>query len=216
MAELYQIYYKEEQKKAMFPFAIPYYNDQLTMFFENSVIADLVTASKSDKIAICSHKLREKMRNRVGARAPLTEEVLNSEYEVLSFTRNTKYHSMIARASVWHEEFLPAITLLWKSLGFKMPEEVKQPIYQNHFSAKIDIYQEYVFDFLIPAMKVILNDPVLKFLMLRDSNYHNLTTGDISAVNEKLNLPHYPLCPFVLERCPALWFHMKKIKISYL
>jgi hypothetical protein len=216
MAELYQIYYKEEQKPTLFPFAIPYFNDQLSIFFENDVIVKLVTECNSAKISVCSHKLREKLHYRVGARAPLTEEALNSDYEVLSFTRNTKYHNMMARASVWHNEFLPTITKLWAKLGYKMPSEVKSPIYQNHYSAKIDIYQEYVFDFLIPAMKLVHDDTEMHNLMLKDSGYHSLTTGDISAVSEKTGLSYYPLCPFVLERCPALWFHMKKIKVSYL
>jgi len=40
--DFHQIYWHEDQKKEMFPFAKPYLNETLTPFFENKVIHDVV------------------------------------------------------------------------------------------------------------------------------------------------------------------------------
>ena len=104
MTELHQIYYKEEQKSKLYPFAIPYFNDDLTIFFENVPIRDIVRASNADKIAVCSWKLSQKVR----IIHPVTEARLNSDYEVLAFTRNSRRHTMIAMAKQWHRVFRPA------------------------------------------------------------------------------------------------------------
>lgn len=214
---LHQIYYKPEQLPRLYPFAKPYLNESLTIFFENKPIQEVVNQATSKNIAVCSWKLAEKMRFRVGLRQPLTENVLNDDYEVISFTKNSSRHQMLAMAKAWHPEFIPAIDLLWQKLGFKRPGEAKNPIYQNHFSARIDIYQDYVKNFLSPAMELIENDPELNKIMLQPSGYGKLSRiSDLKSVKTKLGMDDYPLCPFILERCPSLWFQMKGIKISYL
>lgn len=216
-AVLYQIYYKEEQKSSIFPFAVPYFNDSLTIFFENTVIADLVMQNEADKVAVCSYKLEYKMRFRVGSKEPLTPEALNRDYSVLSFSKQSSKHKMMARAHEWHPEFTKAIKLLWEKLGYRMPGEVKHPIYQNHYAATKEIYRSYVLEFLIPAMTLIKEHEELNKLMLSDSQYNRRNKKvDMKSVMEKLGMTYFPLCPFVLERCPSLWFQMKNISVTYL
>jgi hypothetical protein len=213
MSELYQIFYKEEQKSKLYPFAKPYFNESLSIFFENAPISKLVTSSSAEKIAVCSWKLSQKIRNI----HPVTEKALNSDYQVLSFTRNSKKHVMIAMAAQWHKGFLPAIDLLWTKLGYKRPGEARNPIYQNHFSATIEIYKDYVNSFLNPAMEIINTDEELNALMLQPSGYGKLTKqSEAPRVKQFLGMTDYPLCPFVLERCPSLWMQMKGYKITYL
>ena len=217
MTELYQIYYEESQLQKVFNFSIPYYNQGLTIFFENDPIAKLVLSTKADKVGVTSWKLQEKMRARVGLRQPLTVEALNSDYQVLSFTRNSQRHTMLAMANAWHPGFIPTIKLLWEKLGYKMPGEAKNPIYQNHYAAKTEIYQDYVKNFLQPAMELTLKDEELNKMMLQESNYGKLQKGcDLKSVKEKLGLNFYPLAPFILERCPSLFFTMKNIPVTYL
>ena len=121
MVEFHQIYYKEEQKQKLYPFAKPYFNEDLTIYFENVPIVKLVTESKADKIGVFSWKLSEKIRNRVGMRTPLTLEALNFDYDVLSLTRNSSRHTMLAMGNQWHPSFSKTITLLWEKLGYKIP-----------------------------------------------------------------------------------------------
>lgn len=220
--ELYQIYYKDEQRQHLFPFSKPYFNEGLTIFFESEVISRLVKASEAEKVGVCSWKLNQKLKNRVAGptrRQPLTQEALNNGYDVLSFTRNTPAHRMISRATVWHPKFLPAIDLLWQKLGIKRPHDTRSPIYQNHYVARTDIYKDYVVNFLDPAMELIKTDQQLNEIMMSPANYESLVNPPVEIIErlkQFLGIDYYPMCPFVLERCPALYFEMKKIKVSYL
>lgn len=215
-SELVQIFYEEEQKAHCFPFARLHFNNQLTVFFENSVIKDLVLASESEKIAVCSWKLKEKLRWYIGKHRELTQEVLESEYDVLSFTRNSPSHQMLASANRYHKGFKEGMQLLCDHIGLKVPGEVKQPIYQNHFSAKRGIYLDYVKNFLSPAMEFMSTD--MKELALSDSNYSQLSRSKITPeyLMGKIGLPFYPLAPFILERLFSVYVQNKKIKVTWL
>lgn len=217
MTAMHQIYYDEKQLSKLYTFAFPYYNPTLTIFFENTIIKDLVSKAQCEKIAVTSWKLQDKLRMRVGIRGSLTQEALNSDYDVLSFTRNSKKHQMLAMANAWHKGFIPTIRLLWEKLGYKMPEEAKQPVYQNHWAGKTAIYKKYVDEFLAPAMELTEKDEEIHNLMVQPSGYEHLNRqADIKSVKAKLNLNSYPLAPFILERCPSLFFDMHKIRVTYL
>jgi hypothetical protein len=214
---LHQIYYKEEQRAKIYPFASPYFNKSLTIFFENRPIWDVVSSAKTKNVGVCSWKLADKMKIRVGLRNVLTEDAINGDFEVLSLTKNSTRHQMLAMANAWHKGFIPALDLLWQKLGYKRPGEAKNPIYQNHFIARTDIYKDYVNNFLRPAMDLILNDFELNQMMIQPSGYGRLSrSSDVTSVKAQLGMDDYPLCPFILERCACLWFQMKGIKISYL
>lgn len=109
------------------------------------------------------------------------------------------------------------MALLWSKLGFKLCGEVKNPIYQNAYLGKAEIYKKYVNEFLIPAMNLINSDQQLNELMLLPSGYGKLNRDcDMRSVKEKLDLSDYPLCPFVLERCPSVWYQLNNVQITYL
>lgn len=207
----------------MWPFAIPYFNHDLTIFFENEVISKLVSReTEYDKIAICSWKLKDKLRWNLGKpRLPedITEEVLNRDYDILPFTRNTDWHKMLEAASIWHPGFRPTMTKIVEGIGKKMPGEVKIPIYQNAFSAKREIYQDYVKNYLNPAMELAKNDPEIYKLATQDSHYTKLTRdGGASAeyLQQKIGFPYYPLITFILERLFSVYVHNQKINVTFL
>jgi hypothetical protein len=209
---LYQIYYREDQLSKLYPFAVPYFNNSLTIFFENDPISKLVMSHTGEKIAVCSWKLSKKVR----IIHPVTQDVIDSDYQVLSFTRNSHRHQMMAMANAWHPGFIATIDKLWQKIGLKRPPEAKNPIYQNHFSAKTEIYRDYVSNFLIPAMEVTSTDEELNKLMTQPSGYGRLSrSADMKSVKAKLGMDDYPLAPFILERCPSLYFATKGYKISY-
>lgn len=217
MIDFYQVYYDQKQKSKLYPFAKPYYNEDLTIYFENVPIVKLVTESKADKIGVFSWKLSDKVQNRVGMRGPVTLEAINGDYEVLSLTRNSSRHCMMAAANAWHADFIPTITLLWEKLGYKMPREAKNPIYQNHYMANMEIYLDYVNNFLIPAMELTDTNEEVRNKMIQPSGYGRLSRdSNLKRVKLLLGMDDFPLAPFILERCPALFFQMKGYKISYL
>lgn len=219
MSELYQIYYADGQWEKLYSFSIPYKNEGLTIFFENEPISKLVMQTKADKIGVTSWKLREKMRTNVCRPRELTEEVINTDYDVLSFTCNTKYHKMLAAAEVWHKGFRPALEKVCEAIGQKCPGEVRSPIYQNAFMARTVIYQDYVKNWLNPAMEAMTNDPVLNTMVTVDSGYTQLAKKD-AADSERLmqliGMPFYPLAPFILERLFSIYVHNKRINVTWL
>lgn len=215
-AILTQIYYHDDQKKHCYPFADLYFNEGLTIFFENQVIKDVVLATEADKIAVCSWKLKQKMKYYIGQPREITPELLESSYDVMSFTRNTKTHNMLAAANIWHKGFLTAFDKMLAAIGVTRPKEVKISIYQNHFSAKTDIYQDYVKTYLVPAMDAITNDAELNNLAMADSRYSDLTHQSGEVLREKLGIGYYPLAPFLLERLFSVYVHNKKLKVDWL
>lgn len=214
MTSIYQIYYDEKQRSKLLPYSIPYYNEGLTIFFENDCIVKLVKDCTAEKVGVCSWKLADKMRKH-HLEGLMTKKDL--DYQVLSLTRNSSRHSMLAMANAWHPHFKSTIELLWGKLGYKMPGEAKQPIYQNHWIGRTSIYKRYVDEFLTPAMDLIESDQELNELMVQPSGYGRLNRhSDLKSVKDKLNMLDYPLCPFILERCPSLWMTLHKIPVQYL
>lgn len=223
LTKFYQIYYQTDQIGKLFDFAIPYKNTSLTIFFENSVISEVVSRETEAKnIAICSWKLKEKMKwNLAKPRKPeeLTKQALEGDYDVLPLTRNSKYHSPLAAASLWHPGFRETMTKIVEGIGKKMPLEVKIPIYQNAFSAKREIYQDYVNDYLNPAMELVKNDTEIYKMATVDSHYTKLMREDCASaeyLQEKIGFPYYPLIPFILERLFSVYVHNKNIKVTFL
>jgi hypothetical protein len=228
-----QCIYKQEQQAECYPFARIYFNHKLTHFFENTMIAAEVLSSDANKISVCSWKLRQKMKWYIGKHRPIADEIelpdgtkqvfmgeaLKTDYDVLSFTRNTQYHQMLAAADKWHPGFRGIMKKILEAIGQKMPSEIKNAIYQNHFAARADIYKAYVNDWLVPAMNIMDKDPEISKLCWQDSKYSNLAKKDAATpeyLQEKIGVPYYPLHPFLLERLFSIFCHNNKIKVDYL
>ena len=218
-SKLIQIIYNDAQREACYPFAEVHFNKTLTVFFENSVISELVSASKSDKIAVCSWKLKQKMRWYIGQPREITQELLESDYDVISFTRNTRHHRVFEAAEQNHKGFMHAFDKILGAIGKKRPGVIKNAIYQNHFSARTEIYKDYVTNYLDPAMDVMKNDSEINKLIMADSNYSTLTSKrpeHLKELQDKIGIPYYPLAPFLLERLFSVYVQNEKINVSWL
>lgn len=85
--------------------------------------------------------------------------------------------------------------------------------------AKTEIYQDYVKNWLNPAMEAMINDQELKEMVTVDSGYTNLAKKDAADQERLMNLigmPFYPLAPFVLERLFSIYVQTKRINITWL
>lgn len=218
-SKLIQIIYDESQREKCYTFAEVYFNQELTIFFENSVISKLVIDSQTDKIAVCSWKLYEKMKWYIGVPREITPELLESDYEVLSFTKNTKDHRMFAAAENWHKGFVDIFKKVCDATGIRFTGEVKNPIYQNHFSAKTEIYKDYVTTYLNPVMGLMENDPEINKMVMTNSNYSKLvksTPEEIERLKQKIGIDYYPIAPFLLERLFSVYVQNKNINVSWL
>lgn len=212
--DFYQIIFKASQRNNLYPFAKEYFNQTLTPFFENSVIKEVVLKSEADKIGVVSHALKQKMRLNL---RPLTLEVLNEDFDVLSFTRNSKFHKMIPAAEAWHPGFSDLLEDIMGMIGYSIRKVPKYPIYQNAFVAKSHIYKQYVKDFLIPAMTVMETDPKIKKLCWQDSNYTKLKNEPLTdRAKMDLGVGYYPMHPFICERFFSQWLETKNLNVQYL
>lgn len=217
MVELYQLYYHPDQLKELYPFSKPHFNEKLTMFFENTPIVELVRNTKTEKICVTSWKLRQKFKYSFFIANNFTEDHLKGDYDVLSLTRNSKDHRMLRAAENWHPGFMEIMTKLWSRLGFRMPTEVRSPINHNYFSAKTEIYREYIEKLLRPAMEFMENDTELFKLCIQDSKYTALEkTANVENIKKYLGLDYYPMFPFICERLFPMWCTFKNIKVNYL
>lgn len=217
-AELIQIIYKEEQRKECYPFARIYKNDDLTIFFENELIKRFVLSTSADKIGVCSWKLRQKQKYNVGKSQEITDSLINSSYDVLSFTKNSKYHEMLNAADLWHSGFKSALKKMLDFVGIPMPSEVSKPIYQNHFMASTPIYRDYVNSYLIPCMDAIKKNEEVRSLCFADSNYTALAKKDAASaayLQQQIGMPYYPLVPFLLERLFSIYVFNKNINVTW-
>lgn len=214
MTELYQIYYEESQRSHIFPFAIPHFNDELTPFFENSVIVDLVSRTKAEKIGVCSWQLREKLKFHLPPKRELTEEVINSDYDVILLSKNSNSHQMLARANAWHVRFTEILFKIFDAVGFSMrgtevlPDRV---VYFNHFVARTEIYKQYILELLSPAMEVMSNDEEIKKMIWIDSGYETLKGFIPDRIKQAWG--YYPMHPFLCERMFSCWLNGKNFNI---
>lgn len=223
--DFFQIYYEdkymtsEARKAHIFPFATPILNNTLTPFFENTLTCDLVMKSKANKIAVCSWALKDKMSMRIPPRRELSEEVLQEDFDVMSFSKNSSDHAMLTALNEWHPGSVDILKLIWAKLGLKMTMKPRFPIYQNAFCAKAEVYLAYVHGFLLPAMELMEDDDEIRKLCWQNSNYTRTTLNkpiDLDRIESFLGVRHYPMHPFLLERCFSLWIDDKNLKIIYL
>lgn len=221
MAEIinfFQIYWKDEQKSKLLPFAQGYKNEGLTPFFENSVIRNLVGQSQGDKIAVCSYQLAAKMTANIPPYRQLTEQVLHTDYDVLAFTKNSHGHGLLYQANVWHPGFRTIVNKIFNILGYKQPMEAKFPIYQNAFCAKTEVYKAYVNELLAPAMDLMEFHDEIRKLCWQDSQYYKLRDNPEfrTRVKHFLGTDYCPLHAFICERFFSLWLNDKNLNVQYL
>lgn len=229
----FQIYYREEQTKELYDFATPYFNENLTSYFENSVVRDLVPLCSADLISVCSWRLRRKrgdsstaiILQRAGILELTEERITNIDYDIAILTPRSPAHKPLAMARNWHNikggeftgawdnAFLVLKKFLASDLGIKVPDELSNTIYENHFITTKEIYHNYVSQCL---------DPVLQFMRSKggvfeaDSGYIDKKRNDPQAVKDYQSVSgrhDWPIAPFLLERLFSIWIEGKGYKI---
>lgn len=226
--DFFQIYYDDAQKSSLYDFATPYKNETLTDYFENQVISNLVPNSQADLISICSWRLKQKRGDLLRTRnEPLTKEkILNTEFDVAILTPRHPNHKPLLMASEWHRIFDSngnCIATPWddafsvfkefikSDLGINVPDELTYAIYENHFIAKKEIYQDYVKRYLVPSMDFMSSKSDFK----KDSGYiyKKRNQEEVKAYQEKTGRKDWPISCFVLERLFSIFVEGKGYKI---
>ncbi|HEY8935047.1 MAG TPA: hypothetical protein VIM65_07490 [Cyclobacteriaceae bacterium] len=223
-----QIYYKEEQIGRLYDFAIPYFNESVTPYFENSVIADLVPESKADLISVASWKLKQK-RGAISSYATLkaaggkeltSERILKTAFDVAILTPRPAEHKMLFMARQWHgqvwdDAFSILASFLRHKLQIKVSQEITLPIYGNHFIARNLIYHEYVKSCLIPTMDFIEKTADVftqgaGYRIVKERLGEFDTLEDYEKVTGRKD---WMIGVFLLERLFSIWINDKKMNV---
>jgi len=205
----FQICYKKEQCEEMYDFASPWLHWELNDYFENKVISDAVPLiNDRDLIGICSWRLKAKRQDSIRTKGQLTEEALRTlDYDVAILTPRSNNHRPLEAAKTWHyPHWTPAIERMRDLI--KIPQEVTHTIYENHFVADRELYQDYVIRYLRPAIAFMKEDPAI---FRAPSGYAKYKTeGERKIIKEKLGLDDWPIGVFVLERLFSIYLQNEK------
>ncbi len=224
----HQIIFKEEQRGHCYPFAKVYFNDTLTDYFENDVIARLVPQSEADYISVCSWRLRQK---RSESSTPLVlkhnlelseEKILSKDFDVAILTPRRPTFRPLSMASNWHgkvwdEAFKVFVNDFLKPLGIRVPdvskdEDLKHTIHENHFIARNGIYQMYVGYCLKPAIDFMQDRPDVFGV---DSGYVHKKRDfkEVKEYQQKSGRQDWPIGVFILERLFSIWINDKNFNV---
>lgn len=228
MIEMYQIYYKDEQKENLYPFAIPYKNETFSPYFENECIRKIVPTTKEDTkyVSVCSWRLRQKrgdsstemILKRAGIFELTKERLEQTEYDIAILTPRSPSHRPLVMASNWHGKawdnaFMALKIFLHGHNICKVPDELTNTIYENHFSCKREIYCDYVSQCLEPVLSYIEKE---KGVFEADANYIQKLRNDPQKIKEYQQASgrtDYSISPFLLERLFSIWIEGKNLKI---
>jgi hypothetical protein len=207
----YQIYFKDEQKKEMYDFAIPYFNEVLTDYFENSVISEVVPKCNADFISVCSWRLKKKRGDcfRLPDKTLTLEKIETSDFDIAILTPRSPTHNVMAMASHWHgRSWDDAISDLRQFI--KVPKDIKHAIYENHFIARGDIYKAYVTDCLLPCIDYMSTRDVY----FADSGYRTRKTHEqVLEYQAKTGRSDWPISTFILERLFSIYINDKNYNV---
>lgn len=201
--EFYQVCYELWQREEMYDFAWSWVNQELDDYFENSVILKIIPDCTADLVGVCSWRLKSKRQDSIRTKGPLTEETLRTlDYDVAILTPRSNNHRPLEAAKTWHyPHWTPAIERLRDLI--KIPQEVTHTIYENHFVADRELYQDYVLRYLRPAIAFMKENPDV---FRAPSGYAKYKTeAERLIIKEKLGLDDWPIGVFVLERLFSIY-----------
>lgn len=216
MLKIYQVYYEDSQL-GLCDFT-PVKNENCTEFFENSVIAELVSAEKeADYIGVVSWNLRGKLISPIGPTGYGFMFNENDIYNVIDrkgvadvfgFIRYNNHNPLTYFCGV-HPKLENFTLKILSELGRGIiPTTLDHVFYGNHFVAKREVYQSYVSELLIPAMEIMKTMPEL----WQDSGYPKPLPKHLS---EKWGVSFYPYHAFICERLFSYWCHVKNLNVKY-
>ncbi|MEM9109154.1 MAG: hypothetical protein AAGC72_03950 [Planctomycetota bacterium] len=208
---IFQIYFSQESKKNLEPELFPYYNNNCTKYFENSVIRTLIESREhvnQDYFGVFSHNFRLKLKNWDHSRSydqyeELENYVLGSGADVISVLNTNDNHDPIEIGDWWHPNFSRVMKMVLNKVGFKYQRKaLKHSLYCNCFVATPHFWESYCTELLFPAIDVMEKaEGELWHRLNSNSNYAPLAKN----LQEKFGLKYYPYHPFICERLPNIY-----------
>lgn len=211
--KIHQIYYLDEQKLHLLQGAIPYFNEKLTVYFENEPIRKLGLKQNEDYFGVFSWKFKDKRKLTLHEIKSLMEKFPN--YDLYTFFKDVSNKNIFKLGNVWHPLLMECLEYIVKRMQLDdklLREGTRCNILQNHFIMKGNLYKRYVKELLEPVMEM-MDEPHFKNILYKDSGYLKLVKNRKDKILPQLNkigLDYYPMHPFVLEMLPSLFMNINK------
>jgi hypothetical protein len=215
--DVWQIYYDKTQERYLETYASRYFQEGLSPFFENYVIANHKFDRSKKYTAIFSHAYKLKWKNpKQHTIAGLIDLIGDADAVAPCghWGRGSGYFEAMER---FHPGSRHIADVLLSKMGLPSTYDVQvdAQVYFNAMIVKTDIYARYVRHFLKPAMKLMEEDAELRRLCWQDSNYAKTKGADMrERMRLLLGVPYYPMHPFILERMFAYWAKLNHVKIN--
>ena len=204
----YQIYYSMETAKNCFKesnwWRLYDRSNRISPYFENDVIKEIVTAYHGtgfDYLGIFSHAIGSKITFKENGLhfnpENLKAVVSKGEADFYSFQKRRSNKNIVHQAEQWHPGITNYTRMILEKIGYSLPERLDRIVLFNHFVARMEIYNRYVEEMLLPAMDIMANMPEL-----------NGNAGYKTDPPKGFN--HWPYHPFILERLPSVWLQFNK------
>ena len=215
MISIKQIYFSDKTLVNCYDcdFIMPYFNEVCTAHFENSVIVKLIEeeAHKAEPyFGVWSHRHSQKHRNFDPKILP--EIIANSDCDIVSFfSKQNKKGIVSTRVPRLYSNFKTLIKLL----GYADNNPNSHYILFNHFISRSEIYEEFVYNVLKPAISLIETHPELS--EVRKPYVYGASTIRFRE-NPKLSrdIGKYTMSPFLLEWLAGWWFKKMDFKLVQL
>jgi len=202
----YQIHFDSKSKAACYRHSAVNLYDNTGVnpapFFENAVIESLIKKRAHhdcEFFGVWSWQHGRKLRNaRIrGFSIPrLIERIETQSFDVLSWYGHLKKQQIFHNNTrkVYNAAFDRLMFLM--DVDFSADQNPRFIVMQNHFIARSEIYERYVLDFLVPAMRFMQDDERLAKLLHIRTPY---------KAQSKVN---YTFHTFICERLFSTWLHL--------
>ena len=225
--KLYQIYYDQKHTDRILNHAIPYLNNNPTIYFESGVMCDIFNKKDyvdSDYIGVLSWKASLKISN-MKTLSEIDSAISTQKYDIYTFN-NKSFLGFTRPHSGSHKNYdlqawraLMKLTRhmqskkIWPQASEKELDKKMLRIYCNYFIAKKEIWEDFVGNFMIPAIQEIKNDEQMKNIATTaHSGYKNILP---QSFIDATGYDYYPMAPFMLERLINVYIVMRNLKVGF-
>jgi len=204
--QLYQILYDASQKQHLSTDTIWYDNSNATNqpCLENHVIAELLTSGDhngADYVGVLSWAFERKRAVRIDKLLPM----IDGSADVYAFDNMHNQPNVWRKAETWHKGIIDTAREAFFAMGRSdvatQFDQVQTPnIYSNAFIARTHVYEDYVTNWLIPFMNVLVH---IESAQTECKGYTSLKRKQgVTAehLQKVTGYPYYTLMPFVCER----------------
>lgn len=212
---IYQIYFDDKHLNILDSSAIPYYNKELTPYFENDIIIKLIENNKHKNckyFGVIGYSFIKKLgwtptrfrRTSNTRQIPsLSNYKLNKQ--LIKKYYDEGYHLIYYVVGIdyiyTHRPVAYSLVYIIHQIGknhVDLAEFANKAIYCNYYIAIPELWDLYYKEYLAPVKKLMEENETVKQLIWEDANYQgNIPKDDLI---KNFGVPYYPQHSFILER----------------